>query len=87
MLAAKGRLTLRPDPASWLAANLAPPVSLAALSAEVALASASLPGFHGDPADRIVVATALTMGIPLITADERIVRWNRHHGLLRVVEL
>ncbi|MGL4593617.1 MAG: type II toxin-antitoxin system VapC family toxin [Thermoguttaceae bacterium] len=27
---------------------------------------------HGDPADRIIVATALQHGIPLITADNRI---------------
>ena len=30
--------------------------------------------FPGDPFDRIIVATALTEGIPLVTADERIRR-------------
>jgi PIN domain nuclease of toxin-antitoxin system len=30
---------------------------------------------HGDPADRIIVASALTEGVPLITADRAILKW------------
>ena len=30
---------------------------------------------HGDPADRIIVATAME-GHRLVTADERILRWD-----------
>ena len=36
--------------------------------------AATLTDFHGDPADRIVVATALG-GHRLVTADERIFAW------------
>ena len=69
MLAMKGRLSLMPDEESWFSANLESPVSLVPLTAEISLTSCRLPDFHGDPADRIIVATAITLGIPLITAD------------------
>ena len=87
MLAMKGRLTLMPDEASWFSTNLEAPVSLAPLTAEISTASCRLPDFHGDPADRIIVATAVTLGIPLITADDKIIRWNQAQGLLQVIAL
>lgn len=87
MLAMKGRLILKPDEESWFSANLASPVSLAPLTAEIALTSCRLPDFHGDPADRIIVATAMTMGIPLITADQEIIRWNEQKTMLQVTGL
>ncbi|MBB6143953.1 PIN domain nuclease of toxin-antitoxin system [Silvibacterium bohemicum] len=41
----------------------------------IAIAAAGfMPPFPGDPMDRIIAATALTEGIPLVTADERIRR-------------
>ena len=33
--------------------------------------------FHKDPADQIIVATARCLGLPLLTADERIRRWGK----------
>lgn len=87
MLAMKGRLTLLPDEATWFSANLEPPVSLAPLTADIATESCRLPGFHGDPADRIIVATAIVLGIPLITADEKIVEWNNAHSMVQVIGL
>jgi len=87
MLVMKGRLNLMPDEESWFSANLEPPVSLAPLTAEISLISCRLPDFHGDPADRIIVSTAITLGIPLITADEKIIRWNKAQGKLQIVEL
>ena len=87
MLAMKGSLTLMPDEESWFSANLESPVSLAPLTAEISLTSCRLPDFHGDPADRIIVATAITLGIPLITADEKIIRWNEEHGMVQVIGL
>jgi len=87
MLAMKGRLSLIPDEPSWFSANLEPPVSLAPLTAEISSASCRLHDFHGDPADRIVVATAMTLGLPLITADDEIIRWNERHRVLQVIGL
>lgn len=85
MLAMKGWLVLKPDEETWFSANLAPPVSLAPLSAEICRTSCRLADFHGDPADRIIVATAITMGIPLITADEKMLRWNEAHHALQLI--
>jgi PIN domain nuclease of toxin-antitoxin system len=31
--------------------------------------------FHGDPADRLIVATALQLSATLTTADEKILNW------------
>jgi PIN domain nuclease of toxin-antitoxin system len=87
MLAMKGRLNLLPNEESWFSANLESPVSLAPLTAGISTASCRLPDFHGDPADRIIVATAITLGIPLITADEKIIRWNEERRLLQVIGL
>jgi PIN domain nuclease of toxin-antitoxin system len=87
MLSMKGRLGLKPDEESWFTANLTSPVSLAPLTAEISMASCRLPDFHGDPADRIIVATAITMGIPLITADQEIIHWNEQQQMLQVIGL
>lgn len=36
---------------------------------------------HGDPADRIIVASAIQQGATLVTADKKILAWE--HGLVR----
>lgn len=87
MLSMKGRLQLKPDDTTWFSENLEPPVTLSPLTPEICIASSSLPEFHGDPADRIIVATAMTLGIPLITADEKIISWNEKQRLLQVIEI
>jgi PIN domain nuclease of toxin-antitoxin system len=63
------------------------PVSLAPLTSAIAMASCRLEDFHGDPADRMIVATAITLGIPLVTADDAIIRWGETTGLVQVVRL
>jgi len=41
----------------------------------IALNSVLLPAsIHNDPADRIVIATALSEGVPLVTKDEKIIK-------------
>lgn len=53
---------------------------------EVAAESVSLPGdFHGDPADRIIVATTRVLSGNLITRDSGIQEWAKD-GYLRVNE-
>ena len=61
MLHSKGRLSLDRPLAAWLPQAAAPGV--------VALLPLSI---HGDPADRLIVATALTHGLPLATQDSAI---------------
>lgn len=33
-----------------------------------------------DPADRLLIATAIELGCPLVTYDERILRFSKRHG-------
>ena len=35
---------------------------------------------HRDPADRLLIATAIELACPLVTYDERIVRFGARHG-------
>lgn len=76
MLAAKGRLELDGPLTHWLPTAAAPEtVALLPMDVGVILALESLPpGFHGDPADRIIVATARAHGLALATRDAGIRR-------------
>lgn len=77
MLESKGRLTLSRPIETWVAdASRAPGLRVAELSTDIAIASTRLPGEpHGDPADRMIIATARAMGAALVTADRDIVRY------------
>ena len=35
---------------------------------------------HRDPADRLLIATAIELGCPLVTYDDRIRRFGERHG-------
>ena len=35
---------------------------------------------HRDPADRLLIATAIELACPLVTYDERIARFGEKHG-------
>ncbi len=74
MLVSKGRLQLDRDVLLWIRQALAlPRVTLIPLSPEIAVTSTTLgPGFPGDPADRILAATALRLRTPLVTRDRRL---------------
>lgn len=79
-LAARGRIELDRDLVAWMEDALSETgAELLPLTPAVAAASAQLGDFHGDPADRLIVATALTHGAVLVTKDERI----REHGAVR----
>ena len=74
MLHSKARLSLdRPFPA-WLRLAAAPGVvAVLPPDVDVVVALDQLPqSFHGDPADRLIVATALSHGLPLATHDSAI---------------
>lgn len=74
-LVSLGRLAVRVPLREWLESAAAPPlVQRCPVSPAVAAAVTALPdGFHRDPADRIIVATALVHGATLLTRDQRIV--------------
>ena len=50
-------------------------IRIADLTPEIAVESTGLQGFHRDPADQIIVATSRILGMPLVTADQRIIRF------------
>jgi PIN domain nuclease of toxin-antitoxin system len=79
MLDVKGRIRLSKDCLAWVQEALsAPGTSLVPLTPEIAVESSRLPGeFHGDPADRILVATARLLGATLLTRDERILAYGK----------
>jgi PIN domain nuclease of toxin-antitoxin system len=74
MLVAKRRIQLDRPVEQWVDIALAlPGIQLAPLDPAIAVRSTKLPGeFHPDPADRIIVATALENAAAIITPDERI---------------
>ena len=46
------------------------------LTPEIAAVSTQLPGsFHRDPADQIIVATARVHTCPLVTSDQKLIRY------------
>jgi PIN domain nuclease of toxin-antitoxin system len=77
MLEQKKRIVLREPVLKWVQEALeAPFIDLVHLSPEVSVESCELPGeFHGDPADRMIVATARILKMPLITRDDRILQY------------
>lgn len=74
-LEAKGRISLSQPCLQWVQQALSlPGIVLAPLTPEIAVESSRLPGsFHGDPADRILVATARVTGAAIATRDQRII--------------
>lgn len=74
VLHAKGRLELPVPFGEWLQRAAGPDViSVLSLDVEVVLSLDALRnGFHGDPADRLIVATARAHGLPLATRDKNI---------------
>lgn len=69
-----GRIRLSRPLEEWLRLASAPPlVQTCRIDAAVAAETTALPpGFHRDPADRIIVATARLRGATLVTSDGRI---------------
>ncbi|NDC55088.1 MAG: type II toxin-antitoxin system VapC family toxin [Planctomycetia bacterium] len=76
LLVQVGRLRLDDDLAEWLRIAASPAtVRVVPIGPAVVVEMTRLPAtFHQDPADRLIVATARAMGMPLATHDVRIRR-------------
>ena len=72
----RGRLALAASVDQWLDDLRAlPEISFQPLSFEIARKAGALgEAVPGDPADRIIVATASVLGAKLVTADERLAK-------------
>ena len=71
-----GRIRPKGPLDAWLSDIVSPPIEVLPITPEIAAMGAQLgSGFHNDPADRIIVATARCHGLTLVTSDERIRGW------------
>jgi len=79
MLEVKGRIHLRTSCEHWVAEALSTPgLVVVPLTPEIALESTRLPApFHGDPADRIIAATARRSSARLLTKDRKLLTYGR----------
>ena len=87
MLEKRGRVALPMNVRTWVEQALSKPgIAVAPLTPEIAIESVHLPGeMHGDPADRMLVATARVLGATLVTKDAQLIRYSRQRHV-RAIE-
>lgn len=74
-LAERGRIAVAMPARSWLE-RLATGIRTIDATPAIAATATALPrSFPSDPADRIIYATAIEEGLPLITRDERVLAY------------
>ncbi len=79
MLESRGKISLDKPVRQWIQDALTGPgLTLAPLTPEISVDSCALPGgFHKDPADQIIVATARVERATLVTRDSRILAYGK----------
>jgi len=82
LLVDTGRIALDRPLVAWVDRFLARPgiVAMPLGLRAAALAYRLYPLDHRDPADRLLIATAIDLACPLVTYDERILRFGERHG-------
>lgn len=85
VLSARRRLRLPADVDEWRNQLLLSGLRELPLDGGIALRAVGLSGLPDDPADRFIVATALTHDATLLTADAQLLEWE--HPLSRVSAL
>ncbi len=79
LLLSKARLELAKPIGQWRRDLLTSGLVECPVDGEIGIAAAQLGDLHGDPADRIILATAVHHRATLVTADQRLLAWT---GLL-----
>ena len=72
----KGKFGLTRDIRDWRADILRLGVREIPVDGIIGIAANELRDLHDDPADRIIVASAMTLGGSLITSDAKLLAWN-----------
>jgi PIN domain nuclease of toxin-antitoxin system len=74
LLVTKKRMKLTLDVTDWIAKSESLPfIQFVPVTNSIAVKSVNLPlPLHPDPADRIIIATALSVGAPLVTKDKKL---------------
>ena len=77
LLVEKRRLKLTLDVTDWISkSERLPFFRFIPVDNSIAIKAVNLPQpFHNDPADRIIIATATAIGAPLVTKDEKILKY------------
>ena len=83
MLTRKARIRMQVSPAVLRERLLAQGVREYSLDGAMGIVAGELPGLGGDPADRMIVATAMALDATLVTADESLLEWS---GSVRMVD-
>jgi len=84
----KKRIHLNDDLEKWFDITLrGRSVRVLDITPAVALQTMKLPhGFHGDPGDRLITATAIVENLTLLTNDTALLRFSRQ-GLMKTIEV
>lgn len=75
MLVRKGRLDVGQPASAWRRQVLETGITEIALDGAIGAVAEELVGMRGDPADRIILATALALEATLLTADAKLLAW------------
>jgi PIN domain nuclease of toxin-antitoxin system len=75
MLVQKQRLEIRMLLDDWRGELIQSGVQEIPVDGSIAICAGGLQNFHGDPADRLIVATGLKFESTLVTADQKILSW------------
>ena len=83
-----GRIDLGCHPALWRRERLQSGVREIPISGDIAVESVLLmnTGFHSDPADQLIVATAMATGMRLATTDRQIIGWAQRTRLVPLMD-
>ena len=82
MLKERGRIRLQPEVGPWRRELLEQGMIEIPVDGAIGIRAVGLAGFHADPADRLIVATALD-GHRIVTSDKRTLGWTG--GLDRMI--
>ena len=74
MLIRKNRLHMEMDLDSWRDELISMGLVELGITGEIGIKAAGLANFHGDPADRLIAATALKHSLTLVTADKKLLK-------------
>jgi PIN domain nuclease of toxin-antitoxin system len=75
LLLSKDRIELAKPLGQWRRDLLTSGLVECPVVGEIGIAAAQLEDLHGDPADRIILATAVHHRATLVTADQRLLTW------------
>lgn len=88
-LAASGRLHLATSPEAWMRQTIdAGRIRIAEVTMAIAIEAGSIPKIAlPDPMDRLLVATARNLEIPIVTRDARILDYIRTSRIGRAIDV